>query len=115
MNHPEVEICRLSEIPDPGAKEFTLGEGEEARDGFVVHRGGAVHAYVNSCPHTGAPLNWAPGRFLTKRGDLIMCGVHGAIFRIDDGFCLEGPCKGRELHPLPVRVEDGWVIVGGEE
>ncbi len=104
-------VCRLEELADPGSKEFELDTPEGTEYGFVVQRDGEIRAYVNSCPHTGAALNWAPDRFLTKAGDLIMCGVHGAIFRIEDGHCLQGPCEGRDLQAMPVEVEDGQVFV----
>jgi len=111
MADREVTVCRLDELEEPGAREFEF-ETDDGRDyGFVVRRDGTVHAYVNSCPHTGASLNWAPDRFLTKAGDRIMCGVHGAIFRIEDGHCEQGPCEGRNLNALACEVVDGEVRV----
>ena len=53
-------ICPLHELADPGARGFTMGEGDWPLRGFVVRRGGNVHAYVNHCPHAGFPLNWNP-------------------------------------------------------
>lgn len=104
-------LCRLDAIPSPGSKGFTLGEGEDAVEIFVVRAGGRVHAYVNSCPHTGGPLDWTPGRFLTRDGRAILCATHGALFRIDDGYCLRGPCAGASLAPVPVVVEGGAVVL----
>ena len=110
------EICPLADIADPGAKEFVIANSRgEAWYGFVVRRGDAVFAYANSCPHTGAMLNWAPDRFLTRAGNQIMCGVHGAVFEIETGFCTAGPCKGQFLRSLETRVEDGTVTVRGPQ
>jgi len=111
MAEREVAVCRLEELDDPGAREFEFDTGDGRDYGFVVRREGEVRAYVNSCPHTGSALNWAPDRFLTKAGDQIMCGVHGAIFRIEDGHCLAGPCEGRDLNALDCRVVEGEVRV----
>ncbi|MDX1443256.1 MAG: Rieske (2Fe-2S) protein [Gammaproteobacteria bacterium] len=105
------DICSIDDIPDPGSKEFVIGEGQSAWYGFVVKKDGEVFAYANTCPHTGAMLNWAPDRFLTKAGDRIMCGVHGAIFEIETGYCEMGPCKGQSLRDMQVSVEDGRVMV----
>lgn len=71
-------------------------EGEVAPC-FAVQWEGRQYAYRNSCPHTGAPLNWQPNNFLNFEGDLIQCALHGALFRIEDGVCLHGPCLGRQL------------------
>jgi len=37
------------------------------------------------------------------------CSTHGARFRIADGYCVAGPCRGERLSAVAVRVEDGVV------
>ena len=66
--------------------------------------------YVDRCPHTGLPLAPLPDRYLTRESDLILCGSHGALFRIGNGICVAGPCAGRALWPWPVRVEGEEVV-----
>ena len=78
---------------------------------FVVRTGDAVQAYENACPHTSGPLDWVPDQFLTRERDMILCATHGALFRIEDGHCLSGPCVGENLTPLPVSIEGGAVAV----
>ena len=104
-------ICPLHELADPGAKGFTMGEGDWPLRGFVVRRGGNVHAYVNHCPHAGYPLNWSPDAFLAPDAPLILCAMHGALFEIETGLCLAGPCDGLQLRALPVRVVRGFVML----
>jgi nitrite reductase/ring-hydroxylating ferredoxin subunit len=105
-------VCRLEEIPDPGARAFTAGSGAWPLRGFVVRRGETAFAYLNRCPHRGHPLNWHPERFLTPDGGLILCASHGAVFEIESGACMGGPCRGIGLVPLELCVEDGYVILG---
>jgi nitrite reductase/ring-hydroxylating ferredoxin subunit len=45
---------------------------------------------------------------------MIQCALHGALFRIEDGYCLYGPCQGASLHPLPLRQEGAVVIIENE-
>jgi len=104
-------ICPLHELADPGAKGFTMGEGDWPLRGFVVRRGGNVHAYVNHCPHAGYPLNWNPDAFLAPDAPLILCAMHGALFEIETGLCLAGPCDGLRLRTLAVRVVRGYVML----
>ena len=78
---------------------------------FAVRRAGAVVVYVNSCPHIGAPLDWAPNRFLTMDGQRIICALHGAEFRIADGVCVSGPCLGDRLEPVMIEIKDGALLV----
>ena len=72
--------------------------------GFVVRRGATVRGFIDRCPHAGMPLALMGDRFLTREGDLILCSSHGALFRIDDGLCVAGPCEGRNLWPWAVTV-----------
>jgi nitrite reductase/ring-hydroxylating ferredoxin subunit len=107
----ERAICPLHELADPGAKGFTLGRGDWPLRGFVVRRGDTVRAYVNHCPHAGFPLNWQPDVFLAPGATLILCVMHGALFDIDTGQCVSGPCAGQALRALPVRVTQGYVVL----
>lgn len=104
-----LDVCALDEIGDGAARGFEIPGG--MYDGFVMRRGGRVHAYLNTCPHQGNPLNWKPDAFLTRNRELIMCSVHGAIFGIEDGRCVGGPCAGQSLRALPAEVVGGRVVV----
>jgi nitrite reductase/ring-hydroxylating ferredoxin subunit len=104
-------LCQLDDIPDGGAKGFAPPPGRFTGL-FAVRRGQAVWVYLNSCPHLGVSLDIAPDRFLDARRQHIQCSTHGALFRIEDGFCLKGPCAGERLTHVPARVADGAVLVG---
>jgi nitrite reductase/ring-hydroxylating ferredoxin subunit len=104
-----VPLCRLDDLPDPGARNFVLQIGDAFFHGFVVRRGEAATGFVDRCPHAGLPLAQELDRYLTRDGALILCSWHGALFRPDDGFCVGGPCAGRSLEPWPVSVVDGTV------
>lgn len=108
-------LCRLHELSDPGAKGFFLEALQ--LDGFVVRRGDTIRAYRNSCPHTGAPLEWMPDQFLNLDGTLIQCALHGALFQIHDGRCIAGPCAGQWLQPLrlEIRADEVVLITGADE
>jgi nitrite reductase/ring-hydroxylating ferredoxin subunit len=107
----ETAVCRLHEIEDPGSKGMTVSSPAGLQDIFIVRLGDDAHGYLTSCPHTGAPLDWTPDRFLDLDGRYIQCAMHGALFRIEDGRCIAGPCNGDRLTRVPVRVEAGVVYV----
>lgn len=104
-------LCCLSEIPNGGSKGFTLGEGPSAFELFVTRKGERVYAYENSCPHTGGPLDWTPDKFIDSDSGHILCATHAALFRVETGECLAGPCAGDWLRALRVDLEDGDVIL----
>lgn len=66
-------------------------------------------AWRNCCPHQGRRLDFAPGRFLLDQGRLV-CAAHGATFRLDDGLCVGGPCRGEHLSAVSVEESgEGWL------
>ena len=109
----EVFVGRLDELDDPGCREFRIGEGDWPFKGFVVRRGEEVFAYQNYCMHVGHPLNWRPGEFLNQDGSLIVCASHGALYEIDSGVCVAGPCPGKTLRAIEVEVRHGNIVVRG--
>jgi nitrite reductase/ring-hydroxylating ferredoxin subunit len=104
-------VCRLDDLDDPGSKGGTLVHRDQAHDVFVVRRNGRLYGYLNTCPHTGAPLAWVPDQFLDIERTHIQCAMHGALFRPEDGLCVAGPCSGDRLTMLPVVVESGDVVM----
>lgn len=104
-------LCRVADLPDPGARAFTIGSGDWPLRGFLVRRGADVHGYVNHCPHQGHPLNLRPDAFLTPDRSLILCSSHGAVFELGTGLCLAGPCAGERLKAVPLVIEAGLVML----
>jgi nitrite reductase/ring-hydroxylating ferredoxin subunit len=104
-------LCPLSEIEDGQGRGFTLGEGNARREIFVLRAGARVYGYVNSCPHQGTPLDWVPDRFVSTETGLVLCATHGAMFRVEDGYCVAGPCAGQALRRVPVRVDAAGRVI----
>jgi len=106
---PGEVLCPLDALPDPGSKSFTIERSGEPQEIFVVRRGDHAFAYANRCPHVGTPLDWQPDVFLNHARTLIQCATHGALFRIDDGFCIAGPCRDERLTPVGLNIIDGEI------
>jgi len=103
-------LCRLHDMPDGEAMalDVMLPEGEESV--ILLRLGERVNAWLNICPHAGRRLDWAPGKFLVSKG-MLVCAAHGASFSVDSGECTGGPCRGESLRAVPVRVEQGEVVL----
>lgn len=107
----DIPLFPLSAVRDPGCKEASVERNGATVAIFVVRRDGKVFAYENTCPHLGVPLNWKPDSFLTNDQTALQCSLHRAVFRIEDGYCLEGPCASRSLTAVPVRIDRGQVML----
>ena len=105
-------LCALADLADPGAEGFEFLEGDARFAGFVVRKGDEVIGYVDRCPHMGLPLAQQLDQYLTPDGSLIACSWHSALFRIDDGACVGGPCGGTSLTTWLVHVENGRIVTG---
>jgi nitrite reductase/ring-hydroxylating ferredoxin subunit len=100
-------LCHLNDIPDPGSKGFKSAEHSL----FAVRLRGQVYVYRNSCPHLGIELNWQEDQFLDYDDSLIQCATHGALFIIENGECVAGPCIGKTLEAVDFRIDRGMISV----
>ena len=102
-------LCASSEL----APNTSLGFDIDGRKLFAVRREGVAYFYINRCPHRGVPLEWQPDQFLDPSASLIQCAPPGALFLIESGECVAGPCAGQSLTALPGREDEQglWVQI----
>jgi len=107
-----VRVCRRDELASGTVRTASLTRGAfgEPRSALVVlDEDGEVRAYVNRCKHLPIPLDGGSGDFWDDSRTHLLCGTHGARYRISDGYCTSGPCEGSSLDRLVV-IEVGGVI-----
>ncbi|PHS68904.1 MAG: FeS-binding protein [Methylophaga sp.] len=105
-------LCRANELKDEQSRSFSLDTAQGVFEVFLHKTQQQIKAFQNHCPHLGIPLNWQPNEFLSIEGTHFQCSTHGALFNIDDGLCIAGPCTGQSLTPLElIQKEDGglWI------
>jgi len=95
-------LCTTSDLEATGAKSVTLADGREI---MVVQSSAGPKAFLNSCPHNGVTLEILPDHFFNADRTLLVCTAHGARFLPTSGLCLSGPCAGRSLTHIPVRLD----------
>ncbi|HEX2678435.1 MAG TPA: Rieske (2Fe-2S) protein, partial [Polyangiales bacterium] len=99
------------------------------REALVVRdANGRVRAYRNLCRHLPVPLH-VLGPLHASSGSStrdvaarfphdghLQCMTHGASYRLQDGLCTLGPCRGSSLHSLEVDEQDGevWILDDAE-
>jgi len=102
MNKEHVLINRV-DLKEGECQVIKVPDGRFEKEMFIVRYRGEYHVYENSCPHTGGPLDWMPGQFLDLEKNHIQCSTHHALFRINDGFCISGPCSGQRLKKVNLK------------
>lgn len=104
------DLCAATDLEEMNAQAFELERDGARYPLLAIRRGDDVFVYHNACPHIGVPLNWGPESMMNLQGTHLICSTHGAQFRVHDGYCILGPCKGQSLGRIPSRLEDGRVI-----
>ena len=102
-----IRLCNLSELPDGHSRGFLIDD----KPVFAVNSEQRIHVYHNRCPHLGIELEWVPDQFLTDDATLIQCSTHGALFTVDNGLCVAGPCQGERLEAIPSRIDGEYIVI----
>lgn len=106
-------LCKVSDISENSAKSLKINNNGSKIDAFIVKRNGNVYAYLNNCPHLGVSLNWSPDQFLSEDGSMIQCATHHALFEIESGHCVSGPCTGQALPGVAIEIRGEEVYLKG--
>lgn len=104
-------LCRLGDLEELQSIELEIDE----RKLFAIRQDNQLHAYWNSCPHMGIPLNWMPEKFLDLDGALLQCSAHGALFQIDSGECIGGPCVGDHLSKINLKQDGDQYFIAADQ
>lgn len=102
-----ITLCHIDDINNNYSKGFNL----EGRSIFAVKKYNKIVVYLNSCPHLGVQLEMVPDQFLDNSHSLIMCAMHGALFRIEDGLCISGPCLDQALKAIPFTINNQHIEI----
>ena len=100
-----MRLCHLDELPDGASRGFDPQRGGQDTV-LVVRQGRVLHGYADACPHHGTPMAWRKDAYLDAAGQHIVCAAHGALFDIDTGLCVLGPCLGDRLSAVRLHIHD---------
>ena len=98
-------LIKSSKLKEGQSKGFIVG----GTNLFIVRHQGKVVAYLNSCPHRKIPLQCLPNQFLDFDKQFIRCSNHAALFTIEHGLCISGPCNHQTLTRVNVEEYDDQI------
>jgi len=96
-------LCDADSLIEGEFRELQAKTGDSTLYLVATRHSGIARAWLNTCPHQGRPLNWAPDRFLTDEHGHLVCAAHGAVFEPANGRCISGPCKNAELRAVVLK------------
>ncbi len=113
----------LTKLPDENTVGLALCRTDYVREGqarglpfkdhglIVVREDGHYFVYLNKCPHLSIPLEWIPDQFKDSEDMFLKCATHGALFLIETGECIAGPCRGAYLQAVPFYIKEEWLFI----
>lgn len=111
-----IKLCHIDDVAECDTKGFL--KNEEGQDAlFLIKFEGKLYGWKNACPHIdGAPMAWKKDTYMNFDKTYLSCFAHGALFELDTGLCIQGPCLGKKLERVEVRLDQqGNVLVCGLE
>lgn len=100
-------LCNTSDI----APDSAIGIDIEQDRYIVVNKDNQFFVYLNLCPHLKIALEWQPNQFLDYEKNFIQCSTHAALFSIESGLCIKGPCRGQSLTSVCFTVKEGVLTI----
>jgi len=106
----ERRIVDVADVPADGTVLFTMQNGTDTKEAFLLELADGIVAFENYCPHW-RDVRLDKGSGATMRNDELVCEKHGATFETDSGYCNFGPCEGATLSEIEITVADGGVFL----
>ena len=95
-----IPVLRLEELPQDGFKAVEV-EGRSILVGRICNQ---LFAWLDRCPHAGAPL-----RIGKRRGEELTCSRHGWTFNLLTGSGVPDPTL--HLTSIPIQIDGSQVFV----
>ncbi len=98
-----VLVSKVEELPEGQNKTIRFGR----YPAIVINTPEGLRAYSAVCTHFACIVKWE------LESGQIVCPCHDGFFDPSDGHVISGPPP-TPLEPIPVKIIDGEIFVGGE-
>ncbi|GJM05547.1 MAG: hypothetical protein DHS20C09_15430 [marine bacterium B5-7] len=104
-------VCELDKLKAFGSYGWESVSNDLLVQYIIIYHQNKILSYLNRCPHTGVNLEWIPHQFLDRKKKFIQCATHGALFKIENGLCIHGPCVGDKLEEIENVIIEGKIYL----
>lgn len=106
-----IVVVPKKNFPDQTARSFKTKVKGRIFRGLVVRKNGRFYAYQNLCQHLPITLDLNDDKFFTHDKTHLQCHMHGAVYEIETGACVAGPCVGARLVSLELEEEETRLVI----
>ena len=107
-----VILCETNEFGDKQA--IKVAHPHKEISVVIIQKEQRFYAYENVCPHFSVQLDYKEGQFSLYQNQVIMCAHHSALFDIETGMCIDGPCKGKHLQVISIEHINNQILLKSE-
>ena len=111
LSEATVVFAKKKLSSDPSTTDFSVKIKGKIIKGFVVRRGSGFYAYQNLCRHLPVTLDLNDNSFFNHDKTMLQCQMHGALYEMESGLCVGGPCEGARLRSLPLQETDSQLVI----
>ncbi len=76
-----------------------------------MRKKGTYFPYLNRCRHLPVTLDLEDNQFFNHDQSALQCHMHGAVYEIETGLCVGGPCVGASLRALSFEEEGDQLVI----
>ena len=102
-------VAKVGELP-PGSSRLVSVDGKEVA---LFNVEGKIHAVTNRCPHRSGPLAKGSVETVADPADpaaqpvlAVRCPIHGWLFELSTGRCLNRPSASIQTYPVACEQEE---------
>lgn len=79
--------------------------------GFVLKKNDRFFVYQNKCKHLPVTLDLGDDNLFTHDKAHFQCHMHGAMYELETGYCVAGPCQGARLNQFELVEEETRLVI----
>ena len=98
-------------LREAAARSFETKMRGQIFQGFVIFKGGKYFAYQNLCQHLPITLDLNDENFFNHERQFLQCHMHGALYEVETGLCVGGPCLGAKLIALEFEERVSEIVI----
>tara|TARA_B100001093_G_C26469172_1_gene859826 strand:- start:257 stop:604 length:348 start_codon:yes stop_codon:yes gene_type:complete len=104
-------LCLLSDIKEGKSNIIKTKYNDSEVEIIILRDKNILNGFVNICPHASLPLNLNDTNVLYNDNFHLICRNHAALFNPLNGICVSGPCEGKSLEIVKLKIKCDKVYI----
>ncbi len=108
-------LCFLDDIKEGVSNIIKTDYNNTVVEIIIIRKNLFLYGFLNNCPHANLPLNFNNNNIIAKDKIHLICRNHAALFNPLTGLCVSGPCEGKSLELVELKIKCDKVYIKEKE